>query len=258
MEGITYKAGSDCGPAAGKTLTGGRPAELNGNKVVQFAEPIIQGRKMAIKYDCRPDLAALVAEYKAGAAAEEAERQARWAAERAAQDAIDAPLIAAMDAEAAALRATIPAGCIAVECRQTGDLDGDPIYRYEADGVEVGWSDGDPIYRYEADGVEVGWSDVVILGRPCAFRPGVLGAFAERCVAYITPAKLAAAKGRIAATDARKARESAEDAARPQSTVCPYCGTYCYGDCGGKPGDQTEDDREMRTAMYEANYGIND
>jgi len=241
MEGITYKAGSDCGKAAGKTLTGGRPAELNGNKVVRFAKPIIQGRKMAIKYDCRPDLAALVTEYHAKAAAEEAERQARWAAERAAQDAIDAPLIAAMNAEAAALRATIPAGSIAVECRQTGDLDGDPIYRYEADGIEVGWQ------------------DVVILGRPCAVRPGALGAFAERCVAYITPAKLAEMKDRIAA----KAAKRSEDAAKPRQPEsgvkpCPYCGTYCYGDCGGKPGDQTEDDREMRTAMSEANYGIND
>ena len=241
MEGITYKAGSDCGPAAGKTLTDGRPAELNGNKVVQFSAPIIQGRKMAIKYDCRPDLAALVAEYQAKAAAEESARQAKWAAERAKQAAEDAPLIAAMDAEVDILRATIPSGSIAVECRQTGDLDGDPIYRYEADGVEVGWQ------------------DVVILGRPCAVRPGALGAFAEQCVAYITPAKLAEVRARIDATTARRAREAAEEAARPQTTKpCPYCGTYCYGDCGGKPGDQTEDDRAMRTAMAEANYGIND
>ena len=237
MEGITYKAGSDCGPAAGSILTGGRPIEINGNKVVQFTAPIIQGRKMAIKYDCRPDLAALVAEYLASETAEKSARQAKWAAETAKQAAENAPLIAAMNARADALQATIPTGSILVKCEKLGDLDGDPIYRYTAEGIEVAWQ------------------DVVILGRTDAVRPGALGAFAERCVAYITPAKLVEVRTRIETTRA----QTTEKASRPQTTkTCQYCGTYCYGDCGGKPGDLTENDRAMRTAITEANYGIND
>jgi hypothetical protein len=96
------------------------------------------------------------------------ERAAKWATQQAAQDAVDKPLLDAMQAHAAELRAQIPAGHIQVTVKQTGDMDGDPILKYTADGVNLNWQ------------------DVNFIGVASAVRPGAIGSFASIYVASIS------------------------------------------------------------------------
>lgn len=170
------------GPFSGRKLTGGRPTTINGLTVVKFMETE-KGKNICAKYDARPDLAALVAEYQAEAAAEKAANETRWAEQRAAATAADAPLLAAMESEAARLRSTIPADYVEVFVAQTGDADGDPILQYTVDGRIISWR------------------DVNRIGAACAVRPGAMGAFATRWIASISRKRLAEI---IAAQDAAK------------------------------------------------------
>lgn len=172
---ISYDAGSDCGPISGMSLTGGYTTEINGTRVVKF-EQKFKGQQIAIKYDTRPDLAALVDEYEALKASESAAHQAVLDAQKAEQDAIDAPLLAEMRAKVDALVASIPADHVRVTVTQTGDLDGSQILTYEADGVTLQWD------------------QVENIGNVCAVRPGALGAFAEEYVRSISRTKLAEIK----------------------------------------------------------------
>ena len=160
------------GPFASRKLTGGRPTTINGLAVVRFAETE-KGKNICAKYDARPDLAALVAEYQAEQAAETAANKTRWAEQRAATAAAEAPLLAAMESEAARLRLTIPGDHIEVAVTQLGDADGSPILQYIIDGRIISWR------------------DVNHIGTACAIRPGAMGAFATRWIASISRGKLA-------------------------------------------------------------------
>jgi hypothetical protein len=172
LHSISYDAGTDCGPAAGMKLTGGRPTINNGQKVVLFDQKI-KGQRMGLKYETRPELAALVAEWEAIEAEKQAKREFEWKIKRLAEETIDIPLVAAMNTEADRLRGLIPRENIEVTITQTGDLDGDPILKYEVDGFEISWS------------------DVTVHGWATAIRPGAMGAFKSVCVASINLAKLA-------------------------------------------------------------------
>ena len=100
------------------------------------------------------------------------EREAKWAKQREEQDAIDKPLLEAMHKKADELRATIPSDHIEVITDQTGDLDGDPILKYTADGIEINWQDVN----------HIGWAS--------AIRPGALGSFASIKICSISKEKL--------------------------------------------------------------------
>ena len=164
---ISYDAGRDCGPVAGMSLTGGKP-QTNGTMDVVRFEQKFKGQTICIKYDTRPDLAALVDEYNVIEAAKRAEQDARWATKQAEQDAIDQPLLDAMYAKADKLRSQIPADHVEVKVTKTGDLDGDPILEYTVDGIKLNWQ------------------DVSVVGWASAIRPGALGAFASICIASIS------------------------------------------------------------------------
>ena len=118
-----------------------------------------------------------------------AARAAKWAEQCAAQDAIDAPILAAMHDKANELRAQIPAGHIEVVAKQTGDLDGDPIMQYTADGVVVSWHDVE----------HIGWAS--------AIRPGAMGSFASIQICSISKARLDQIKADKVAAEAKKAAD---------------------------------------------------
>jgi len=123
-----------------------------------------------------PGLAALAEAWEADQAREQAEREAKWADQRKAEAEADAPLLKAMKERAARLRAEIPEDVVLVTVTQTGDLDGDAILNYSAEGVTLRWD------------------QVTVQGWACAIRPGALGAFRSVCVAWISGEDLAAIK----------------------------------------------------------------
>ena len=119
--------------------------------------------------------------------------RATWAEQRAIQDAEDAPLLADMETRANELRSQIPADHIEVIATQTGDMDGDPIMQYTANG-EI-----------------VGWNDITVIGWASAIRPGAMGAFASIQVCSINKDKLEQIKSsKIAAEKAKAAAKKAE------------------------------------------------
>ena len=75
LHSISWVAGNDCGPFAGKQLTGGCPEIVRGVKVVVFKEKH-KGHQAQVRYENRPGLAALVAEYKTIQKEEEEKREA--------------------------------------------------------------------------------------------------------------------------------------------------------------------------------------
>lgn len=181
------------GPFAGRKLTGGRPTIIKGLAVVRFEESE-KGKNICAKYDARPDLAALVAEYQAEQVAKTTANEARWAEQRAATAAAEAPLLAAMDAEADRLKSTIPADHVEVAVTQTGDADGDPILQYTVDGQIISWL------------------DVQRIGTACAIRPGAMGAFSTRWIASISRDRLAEIiAAQKSAQDQKQAAQLAEE-----------------------------------------------
>jgi len=225
---IEWKATDDCGSVSGKILKLGTPSEINGIKVVLFKH---SGKSVAVRYDTRPSLAKLVSEYEAEEEERTKKNTARFAEEKRKRDEIDAPLIDKMLSEAERLKKQIPSDGIPVQEVVTGDLDGEPIKTFSADGVVLGWR------------------DITIIGQPCAVRPGAIGCFASTLVAYTTRDKINKAKE----DEKKKLELKAIERAKPikKSSVCKYCGTYCYGDCGGKPGDITEEERKRRLIQEE-------
>ncbi|SPF51221.1 hypothetical protein SBF1_50105 [Candidatus Desulfosporosinus infrequens] len=163
---ISYDAGDDCGPVAGLKLSGGQPKEVNGQNVVWF-EKTTKGQPVAIKYNSRPDLAALVNEYKKFQAEQQTRHNTRAAAHQAEREAIDNPLLEDMEAEAVELRKKIPTGHIEVDVEDNGNLDGYPNLKYSVNGVELPWD------------------KVNHIGTASAIRPGALGSFAQIYVVSI-------------------------------------------------------------------------
>ena len=122
-----------------------------------------------------------------------AAREAKWAEQRAAQDAIDTPLLTAMYGRANELRAQIPADHVEAIATKTGDMDGDPIMEYTADGVVVSWQDVN----------HIGWAS--------AIRPGAMGSFASLHICSISKAKLEQIKAdKVAAETKKDADKKAE------------------------------------------------
>ena len=229
---ISYDAGSDCGPMSGMRLTGGRPIVNNGVKAVQF-EQKIKGQSLAVKYEARPELAALVAEYEAIEAQRAADREAKRAAQQAAQDAIDNPLLEAMRAEAAALRAKIPASHVLVMVEQTGDLDGDPILEYRVDGVKLNWR------------------DVEVVGVAAAIRPGAMGAFAIERICSISIDKFEQIKAaQQTAAEASKIAKEAREKELKETEIPPEA-TRAYRHYHGNADKAWEDSNETAWALIE-------
>jgi hypothetical protein len=175
-----------------------------------------------------------------------AEITTKWAAKQAEQAAIDKPLLDAMNAEAARLRALIPVYCIEVTVKKTGDLDGDPILEYTADGIQINWGDAEVI----------GWAS--------ATRPGALGSFASICVAYISQKRLREIK--TAQATAKEAKELAKEAMEKglKEALIPQRAIDAYNQYHGDADEAWEDENETAWAMIrewapyiEAQHGIN-
>lgn len=227
---ISYDAGTDCGPVAGMSLTGGKPITSNGVSVVRFDQKF-KGQVICIKYDTRPDLASLVAEYNSIEAAKQAEQDARWAAKQAEQDAIDQPLLDAMHAKADMLRSQIPVDHVEVSVTKTGDLDGDPILEYIASGVKLNWQ------------------DVIIIGWVSAIRPGALGALAEICIASISKDRLE----QIKATQARAVADKKVTQVNKEltETEIPQYAIESYNRYNGSSEAAWENEDETAWALIE-------
>lgn len=119
--------------------------------------------------------------------------RAKWAEQRATQEAEDAPLLADMEAKANELRAQIPSDHVEVIATKTGDMDGDPIMQYTANG-EV-----------------VSWSDITVIGWASAIRPGALAPFATVQICSISKDRLEQIKSaRVAAETTKAAAKKAE------------------------------------------------
>ena len=171
VHSISWVADSGCGPVAGKQLTGGRPAEYNGQKAVYFEEKH-QGKAIYIKYENRPELSALVAQYQTIEAEKQVAREAKWAAKRAEEEAIRKPLIDDMNAAATKLKKSIPSNHVQVTVDEVGDLDGDKIYKYTVDGFEINWN------------------EVTVHGWATATYENAMAPFASICIASISREKL--------------------------------------------------------------------
>jgi hypothetical protein len=137
----------------------------------------------------KPEIIAELKRQQVERQAANAARSAKWAEQCAAQDAIDAPILAAMHDKANELRAQIPADHIEVIATKTGDLDGDPIMQYTADGVVVSWHDVE----------HIGWAS--------AIRPGAMGSFASIQICSISKARLDQIKADKVAAEAKKAAD---------------------------------------------------
>jgi len=171
LHSISWVAGDDCGPFAGKQLTEGHPVEVQGQRGVRFKETY-KGKRACIRYDNRPGLNKLVEEYRTIEEEKRRAREARWAAQRAEEEAKKKPLLDAMYAEAKELRERIPADHVEVKAEQIGDFDG--------------W----PQMRYTVDGFEIDWEHVNVVGWASAIWPGALAPFASICIASISREKL--------------------------------------------------------------------
>lgn len=227
---ISYKADTTCGPVTGMELTGGRPVEINGKQVVSF-ENKFKGQTICIGYESRPELAALVVEYKAIEAQKQADREARWATEKSKQDAIDKPLLDAMQAEAAALRASVPTDHVLVDVNQTGDLDGHPILEYTVDGIKLNWQ------------------DVKVVGVASAERPGALGSFAIERICSISKTRLETIKinQQTVAETSRIIKEAGEKDLK--ETEIPQGAIEAYRQYHGDEEKAWEDGNETAWAM---------
>ena len=231
---ITYKVPpEDKSPIiSGMTLTNGRPEIIGGKKVVKFAERK-KGQQIAVIIDGRPELAALVAEYEALKATENAEREARWAAERALQDAEDAPLIAKMEAEFHVLCATVPDDAIKVDVILSSDGDGGKSFTYKFLDINLNWD--------EVTHKSVG-----------AIRPGALGAFDRRDIAWCSIEQLAKATARHEAKKIQKEKARTEHEENINRSV-PANAVAAYHACNGNPenfGDGIDDPRYWLVRNY--------
>lgn len=230
---INYNAGSDCHPiVAGMHLTGGVPATINGMDVVRF-EQKVEGRTVIVKYDTRPDLAALVAEYREIENAKRAAREQKWAEAKAKQDAIDQPLLDAMYAEAIILRKQIPSDHVEVVVVQTGSLDGHPILEYTADGVKLNWQ------------------DVNIIGVASAIRPGAIEAFGSIRVTSINKKMLERIKSAQSKNAAEKAAAQAAWQKEITETEIPQAALEAYNCYKGSSEAAWEQEDEAAWALIE-------
>jgi hypothetical protein len=212
------------------------PVVHGGVKYVRFETKFdakLYGQTVQIKYEARPELAALVAEYEAIQAQLKAEREAKWAAKQAGQDAIDKPLLDAMQARAADLKAQIPADHVEVAVKQTGDMDGDPILEYTVDGVKLSWD------------------DVNHIGTASAIRPGALGAFASEWICTIGKAKFEEIRSaqQTAAETKKTAKEAREKELR--ETEIPAAAISLYNRYHGDAEKAWEDSDDTAWALIE-------
>ena len=185
---ISWVAGDDCGPFAGKQLTGGCPVEIRDQKGVRFKETY-KGKRACVRYDNRPSLAKLVEEYKAIEEEKRRAQEARRAAKRKEEEAKKKPLIEAMKARAEELKRQIPANHVQVTVEETGDLDGDKIYKYTVNGFKIPWN------------------EVNIIGWASATWPNALAPFASECIASISQKRLEELKAEKEAEEKREAEE---------------------------------------------------
>lgn len=151
------------------------------------------------------------------AAADKAEYDAKIEQARAEREAIDQPLIAAMDAEAAEITANIPTDCIRINVQHKGDFDGYPTLDLSHNGVPMHLS-----------------SPGVHLGAAHAIRPGAMGSFASRYVAWATPEAIDAATQAHLDLQAKQAAAKIEQDAKLNSEV-PAAAIAAYTACNGNP-----------------------
>ena len=159
-------------------------AEKDGQEGLKLAPPKSAKIMEEIKA-AKPEIIAELKRQQEERKVANAARAAKWAEQMAAQDAIDAPILAAMHDRANELWAQIPADHIEVIAEKTGDMDGDPIMQYTADG-EI-----------------VSWQDVNVVGWASAIRPGAMGSFASIQVCSISKDKLEQIKADKVAAEAK-------------------------------------------------------
>lgn len=171
MKKITYKDENENSSVAGMILTEGHPeSKLSKDgyiKVVNFKSP--NGERVYLRCDTRPQLAALAQSYEMERKIEQEKQDREWKEKTETED---APYLAAMNIAADNLKKLIPSDHIAVEVTQTGDMDGDAILKYEADGIEINWR------------------DVTVHGWAYAIRDGAMNSFRNICIASISREKI--------------------------------------------------------------------
>jgi len=198
---IEFVAPADAGALAGKTLTGGLPGPRKGADgetvpCVAFAPIKVGGKSVRpiLRYDTRPELAALVTQWEQATAAEQAQREAEYAVLQEQERQAEAPLLAAMREEADALAARIPTDCVRVEA------------------IEAGNADGQKYYALRVGDFDISWQEATQVGTASATRPGALCPFAEEPVYYIPRARLAELQSEANAKAQAKAAAKAEKA----------------------------------------------
>lgn len=142
-----------------------------------------------------PEFLAAVGTWQA-ARADEAEA-AR--AKRDADQACDQSLLASMELEADRLRTLIPSDHIPVIAIEIGRADGDPIYRYEADAVEISLA-------HRARLAHHGWAS--------AIRPGAMNSFAAIQILSISRNDLDMVRAEVGEKQATAAAEKKAEEAR--------------------------------------------
>jgi hypothetical protein len=227
-EGITYQVSAPGNPLDGKTLKGGVPDYYGGVKVVRFKPEKVNGAMVVptLKIDSRPDLQALVKRYEMATLENNLKQAIERGGKRGEEAAQEKLLLDKMRAEADKLRKQIPRGNVPVTVTQTGDMDGDPIYKYEADGVELSWR------------------DVTIHGRAQATRPGAMAPFASEIIASIPKDKLEDIK--VKKREAEREAQAKQDARRKEllETKIPEYAIRVYNYYHGNENAAWEDENE--------------
>lgn len=154
---------------------------------------------------------------------EKAEKEAKWAAERAAEAEADRPHLQQMERKIAKIIADIPAGCIQIDCHHQGSFDGYPKLDLSHEGTPLSLG---------AEGVK--------LGAAHAIRPGAMGAFASRYVAWATPEAIEAAKASHEAIKAKQDEAKSRHEAQINAPV-PAEAVAAYKACRGNPENFHDD-----------------
>lgn len=226
-----------------ENLTGGVVDSVPGvGRVVRFSETV-QGKKVCLRVDSRPELAAEISRLKAEEITEAEDRK----------NAEKETLAAAMASGEAFRTVEIAAqyGCELHFARRSKPGEG------YAECVIFGFS-GSPRVEVEEKAVR----QVIGDRNPCGSFPGCSNSAWEISAEEWDKIIELSAAAKSQKAESRK-RFELDEAAELQRKIgngfCFSCGSYCYGDCGHySTSPEIKFRRDLNQAVKEQNYGIND